>query len=126
MSGDRHRPWPSFVLFALAGVAIIGGSISFLLVGLVVAAAGGATLVLLFSRRRSASAWPGLLVGVGLLVGALAVLNRQGPGMVCTSSPTAQSCMQEYTPWPFAGVSIGLVVGGTVVFLRRTARSAAR
>jgi len=60
----------------------------------------------------------GLLVGAALPVLYVAWLNRNGPGDVCTSTATSQSCGEESSPWPLLAAALVLVVGGAVVFAR--------
>ena len=74
------------------------------------------------ARNRTAA---GLLSGLGLVPLFVAYLNRGGPGTVCVSTATSQSCTQEWSPWPWAGAGLALVTAGFVIFLmlrRREAR----
>lgn len=80
-----------------------------------------ATVVLARSPRTWRS-WPGLVVGISALPFVIAFLNRSGPGLVCTTTPTAQSCTQEYSPWPFVVAGVVLFSAGVLLLLARRRR----
>jgi uncharacterized membrane protein HdeD (DUF308 family) len=90
----------------------------FLLVLAIIAAA------VLIWRRRLGIATIGAVSGLGLISFAVAYLNRKGPGQVCTTTATAQSCSTEWSPWPWLTAGIVLISAGLVLFLalRRSAR----
>ena len=81
--------------------------------------AGVLTLILL-SRRASWVGLPGLITGIGLPLLVVAHLNRSGPGNISSTNPDGSSgCTQEWTPWPFLLVGLGLLVGGIIVFTKQ-------
>ena len=41
----------------------------------------------------------------------LEFLNRSGPGMICTTTPTSASCEEQWSPWPWLAICILLLVG---------------
>jgi hypothetical protein len=45
----------------------------------------------------------------------IALLNRGGPGDVCTTTGTSSACTEEWSPWPFLAVGVALVVSGIVL-----------
>jgi len=93
--------------FGIVGILTIG--LPFLVV------AGILTVVGLLRdglRNRSMFALP---IGVGVVPLYLAWLNRGGPGEVCHTTATTQSCMDAWSPWPFLAVGIGLIVLGSVL-----------
>jgi LPXTG-motif cell wall-anchored protein len=61
----------------------------------------------------------GLLAGAAPPVLYVAWLNRDGPGEICTSTATSQTCGEESSPWPLLVAAIVLLVAGIVVFSRR-------
>ena len=89
----------------------------FLLVLAVIAAA------VLIWRRRLGIAAIGAVSGLGLIFFAIAYLNREGPGVVCTTTATDQSCTTEWSPWPWLAAGIVLISAGLALFLalRRSA-----
>jgi hypothetical protein len=58
----------------------------------------------------------GTVSGLGLVPLAVAYLNRGGPGDVCTTSASGQSCTTEWSPWPWLGAGLALVALGAVAF----------
>jgi hypothetical protein len=92
--------------FGLAAMLSIG--LPFLVAGAALGAAGLASDRL---RNRSAAAVP---AGVALTAFYLAWLNRGGPGDVCTTTATSQTCTEQWSPWPFLAVAV-LLVGASVV-----------
>ncbi len=110
----------AFADWVLAGVLWALTSAGMLTIGIyVLPFAIAATVV---GARWGPRQWPGLLVGVGLLVGWLAWLNRHGPGDHCWSTATEAGCEELWNPWPFVGVAIALVVAGTLLARRAASR----
>lgn len=72
-----------------------------------------------FGPGRAMAGW---LAGAALPLLYVAWLNRDGPGVVCTSTPTTQTCGEESSPWPLVATAVVLVVVGTVVYTRRPRR----
>ena len=66
--------------------------------------------------RESRVGLPGLISGLSLPLFYVAFLNRSGPGTVCTSTATSQSCVDEWSPWPWLAIGIVLLVSGCVWF----------
>ncbi|HEX3929658.1 MAG TPA: hypothetical protein VHW64_03065 [Nocardioides sp.] len=61
----------------------------------------------------------GMISGAALPVAYVAWLNRGGPGPVCSSyADGGQTCTDAWSPWPFVGVAVALLVAGLVVFAR--------
>lgn len=67
-------------------------------------------------------AMAGCLAGAALPLLYVAWLNRDGPGVVCTSTPTTQTCGEESSPWPLVATAVVFMVVGTVVYTRRPGR----
>jgi hypothetical protein len=89
--------------FTLAALASIG--VFVLPVVLVLGAVG------LWSSRLRQGVLPGLLLGAALVPLWLAFTNRSGPGTVCETTATSQSCADQWSPWPF--LVVGLLLAGT-------------
>ena len=73
-----------------------------------------AATIVLATRPRSRVGLPGLITGLSLPLFYVAFSNRSGPGTVCTSTATSQSCVEEWSPWPWLVIGIVLLVGGFV------------
>lgn len=117
--------WP-FFLWMLAGAGLVLGLLGILTIGIFVLPVAVALAIALtrWPRTRNRTT-AGLLSGLGLVPLFVAYLNRGGPGTVCVSTATRQSCTQEWSPWPWAGAGLALVTAGFVIFLmlrRREAR----
>ena len=119
---NRPPSWSQFVAWAGCGASAI-----FILVGafaygpLAVVPAvlfAGAALVLGGANGSAV----GSAAGVGAWAFVLGWLNRDGPGMVCSSA--AGTCNQEWAPWPFWLAGVLFVVVPVIVFvhLRRESR----
>jgi hypothetical protein len=61
----------------------------------------------------------GVLSGLGFPILYVAFLNRHGPGMHCTTTPTSESCSEHTTPVPFLVSGIALVALGVLIDRRR-------
>ena len=75
------------------------------------AVAGWAALLLKPAARPAMVA---VVSGFGLPVLYIAFLNRDGPGTVCRARSGGQSCLDEWSPWPFLAVGGILVLGGAL------------
>ncbi|GMA23370.1 hypothetical protein GCM10025864_11290 [Luteimicrobium album] len=96
------------VTTALLGVAALLAVLAVVLV--VVAARSGV-------RRPPAQLAFLALSGAGVLPLVVAYLNREGPGDVCTAYSGGQCVAgtEEWSPWPWLVVGVGLVVAGVVL-----------
>jgi hypothetical protein len=107
----------TFLAWAATGACLGTGLLTaftigpFLLILAVIAAA------VLIWRRRLGIATTGAVSGLGLISFAIAYLNRQGPGQVCTTTATAQSCVTEWSPWPWLAAGALLISVGLALFL---------
>ncbi|MET7454001.1 hypothetical protein ABZT03_19375 [Streptomyces sp. NPDC005574] len=123
MSGTPEEgsrlPW----FLAWLGVGATGGlgllTIPTIGVYLLLVALAGACAVAL---RRGAAGLPGLLAGAGLPLLYVAYLNRRGPGDVCTTTATGQSCVEEWSPWLWLTAGLTLLLAGTAWFTTTTGR----
>jgi hypothetical protein len=114
----------TFLAWAATGACLGTGLLTALSIGpflLVLAVIAAAVLI---RRRPLGIATIGAVPGLGLISFAIAYLNRKGPGQVCTSTATAQSCITEWSPWPWLAAGIVLISAGLALFLalRRSAR----
>ena len=126
MSGIRGRGSLQLAGWAAVGAGFATAALTVLTIGVFVLA-GTAALAALLARRYGGSlAAPGLLAGAGLMPLYIAYLNRRGPGMACTTTPTGGSCVQEWSPWPFLAAGLCLIgIGFAIGLLRRRSRGRA-
>ena len=113
---SRPRIWPFFAWAAVGTGAfftlITGFTVGLLVLPLVLVAL--AALLIWPGSRTSAAL--GLISGLGLMPLLVAYLNRGGPGNVCTTTATSQSCTTEWSPWPWLAAGLLLVAAGAVAF----------
>jgi hypothetical protein len=119
---SRPRIWPFFAWAAIgtgAFLALITGfTIGLLVLPLVLVAL---TALLIWPGSRTSAAL-GLISGLGLMPLVVAYLNRGGPGNVCTTTATSQSCTTEWSPWPWLAAGLLLIAAGAVAFAWLRAR----
>jgi hypothetical protein len=101
--------------WAAVGAGAITAVLTMLTIGLFVLLATAALAAVLarYAGRRFLA--PGLLAGAGLMPLYVGYLNRGGPGMVCTTTRTGGSCVQEWSPWPWVAAGLCLVAAGVAV-----------
>ena len=95
--------------FGVAGLASIGVFLLPLALVLLV-------IALLVPALRTPST-PALLVGLSTAPLFIAWLNRGGPGLVCTTSGTSTSCVDQWSPWPFVATGVLLAGGGLALLV---------
>ena len=112
----RPRIWPFFA-WAAVGAGACLALLGVLGIGLFVLPLVLAALIalLLWPGGRTVAAL-GAVSGLGLVPLFVAYLNRGGPGNVCTTTATSQSCTTEWSPWPWLGAGLALVALGAVAF----------
>jgi hypothetical protein len=122
----RTSSWPWFGAWFIVGALASLSLLTVLTIGLyllpvtVVAAA-----FLVTTRHNSSTGLPGLVSGLGIPLLYVAFLNRGGPGNLCTTTATGQSCVDEYNPWLWLAAGVALLRAGIVfgaVRRRRTPR----
>ena len=111
--------WRAFVGWCVAGAGGCFGALSLLTVGPFVLLGTLFLCAWLLSVVKVGWAMGGLLTGAALPMLYVAWLNRGGPGEVCTTTATSQTCGDEASPWPLVAAAVVLAVAGLVVFSRR-------
>jgi hypothetical protein len=116
----RGSSW--FIAWMFVGAGYSFGVLALLSIGLYVLVVTVAATVFLATRTGSRVGLPGLISGLSLPLFYVAYLNRSGPGTVCTSTATSQSCGDEWSPWPWLLIGIVLLVGGFVWYAMASRR----
>ena len=116
-SAQRHRMgvmW--FIAWMLVGAGYALGVLSALSIGAYVLLITVVATIVLATRTGNRVGLPGLVSGLSLPLFYVAYLNRSGPGTICTTTGTNQSCSDEWSPWPWLLIGIVLLVSGSVWF----------
>jgi hypothetical protein len=111
-----------FAAWALVGVLYSFAVIGLLSIGIFLLPIALIGTWVVSRQPRSVIGIPGVLAGLGIAPLFVALVNRDGPGQVCTTSATSSSCTQELSPWPWliAGLVL-LAVGIAWMHSRRDA-----
>ncbi|MEU6355284.1 hypothetical protein ABZ896_39250 [Streptomyces sp. NPDC047072] len=119
----RTSSWAWFCAWLLVGALASLGLLTVLSIGVFLLPAALVAAVLLATRNGSRVGLAGLLSGLGAPLLYVAFLNREGPGNVCTTSASGQSCVDEYSPWGWLAAGVVLLLAGIAlgVLLRRGA-----
>ena len=122
-SGDRRGVmW--FIAWMLVGAGYAFGVLAVLSIGAFVLLITVVATIVLATRAGNRVGLPGLISGFSLPLFFVAFLNRSGPGTICTTTATSQSCSDEWSPWPWLVIGIVLLVGGCVLFVMANHRRA--
>ncbi|MGW2827031.1 hypothetical protein ACWC24_39560 [Streptomyces sp. NPDC001443] len=124
--GVAVRAW--FCVWFVVGALGSLGVLTVLTIGPFLLPVAVAAAALLAVRRGSSAGLPGLVSGLGVPLLYVSFLNREGPGNVCTTTASGQSCVDEFDPWPWLAAGAVLLLAGIVlaVVLRRRTDPAAR
>ena len=114
LTDRRNVSW--FIAWMLTGAGYALGILGVFSVGPYILVITLAATIVLATRAGSRVGLPGLISGTSLPLFYVAFLNRSGPGTVCTSTATSQSCVDEWSPWPWLAIGIVLLVSGCVWF----------
>ena len=103
----------------MVGAAYAFGLLGVLTIGIfVLPVALLATVFLLVGTRRDLRGATGALSGVGVPLLVVAVLNRSGPGRVCTTlAGGAQKCEEQTSPWPWLVAAVLFVLLGVAAYI---------
>jgi hypothetical protein len=112
------RAWGWFAAWFLIGGVASFGVIGLLTIGLPLLVVGGSMTAWLLVRHPASriGVW-GLVSGPAVAAGFLGWTNRDGPGDVCRTTATSQTCTQEWNPLPFDAVAVLVLVVGIVLFV---------
>jgi hypothetical protein len=111
----RTSVWPWFCGWLAVGAVGSLSLLTMLTIGLYLLLVTIVPAGLLATRRGSSAGLPGVISGLGVPLLYVAFLNRGGPGTVCTTTATGQSCVDEYNPWFWLAAGVALLIAGIVV-----------
>jgi hypothetical protein len=124
MRRDRHGA-PTFVGWMLIGAAGALGVLTPFTIGSWLLVAVAVASIALALTVGGGPELTGLVAGAGVVPLYVAWLNRSGPGTICTPLDGGESCVDEWSPWPWLVVGLGLVVAGVLVYRSLRARHVA-
>jgi hypothetical protein len=114
---ESRSSWASFSLWTILGAGFSVGLLSILTIGIFVLATTTILAMVVVRRRAVGADLAGVVSGLGLPLLYVALLNRQGPGTVCTVVANGTSCTDESSPWLWLGTGMTLIVVGLGTFL---------
>ena len=117
--GRRELRW--FVLWVIVGACYCFGLLAIFSIGVPLLLVAITATIVMARRQPDANGVVGLITGLGLPLFYVALLNRSGPGTVCTTTTTSQSCVDESSPWPWLLFGAALFASGITgaLLLRR-------
>jgi hypothetical protein len=122
VNGETRGGLPWFFAWTAVGAGYAFAILAALSIGVYVLAITVVATVLLVRSPSASSGLTGIVSGLGLPLLYVAFLNRSGPGTVCTTTLTGQSCVDEWSPWPWLLAGVLLVVAGCGWFAVRSYR----
>ncbi len=123
------RSWGWFCAWALVGALYCLALLAAMTIGVFILPFAVVLTVVFVNRPGSRAGVGGLVSGAALPFAYVAFLNRDGPGTICRSFKDAtgsgESCLQEWSPWPFVAAALFLAAAGVYLFTRRAERTTA-
>ncbi|MEP7194551.1 MAG: hypothetical protein ABI903_17020 [Actinomycetota bacterium] len=124
---DAHSApaWRWFAAWAVVGGLYALSLVSMLTIGLFVLPIPLLATFLLVRHQAARHGMLGWVAGVSVPLFYVALLNRQGPGMICSAIEGGTACTQEMSPWPWSAAGLAFLAAGTSAFWLHRSRSAA-
>jgi hypothetical protein len=120
-----HRTVGWFVVWALLGAAFALGTISF--IGVLVLPAAALVTIVLARAGTATDGVAGIVTGLGLPLLYVAFLNRAGPDANhCRATHGGMSCVELMNPWPWLALGTVFVLAGVALFASQHGRRHAR
>ena len=115
--------WHWFAAWMLVGGLYAFSLAAMLTIGLIVLPIPVVATVLLARTARARRGALGLVAGIALPLFYISLLNRDGPGMICSAIDGGTACTQEMSPWPWFAAGLIFLAGGTTAFWLSRPRS---
>ena len=90
--------------------------LSMLTIGLFILPIPVLATVLLCRRPERRRGIFGLVAGIALPLFYVSILNRNGPGMICSAIAGGTACTEETSPWPWLTAGLTFLALGTFAF----------
>jgi hypothetical protein len=116
--------WRWFAAWVLVGGLYALSLLSMLTLGLFVLPIPLLATFLLGRHQQARPGMLGLVAGVSIPLFYVALLNRNGPGTICSAIEGGTACTEEMSPWPWLAASLALLAVGTGAFWRYRSRLA--
>lgn len=111
--------WRWFAAWMLVGGLYALSVVGMLTIGIFVLPFAILGTVLLTRRGKAGRAAFGLVAGLALPLFYVALLNQDGPGMICSAIEGGTRCVQQTSPWPWFAAGLVFLTLGTVAFQPR-------
>lgn len=125
MDTQSAPAWRWFAAWVLVGGLYALSLVSMLTIGLLVLPIPLLATFLLGRHQEARPGMLGLVAGVCIPLFYVALLNRNGPGMICSAIEGGTGCTEEMSPWPWSAAGLAFLVGGTSAFWLHRSRLAA-
>lgn len=118
-TGTRTRTVAgSAIYWFLVGVLTSFGIAGIMSIGIFFLAAAAILTLVAVLLKIDTRGWPGIVIGAAFTPFYIAMLNRSGPGWICTRTATTTSCGEQLNPWWFVATGLALVAVGVILLLR--------
>jgi hypothetical protein len=108
--------WRWFAAWMLVGGFYALSLLSMLTIGLFILPIPVLATVLLCRRPERRRGIFGLVAGIALPLFYVSILNRNGPGMICSAIAGGTACTEEMSPWPWLAAGLTFLALGTFAF----------
>jgi hypothetical protein len=105
-----------FVLWALLGAGACLAVLSVLTIGIFVAPVVAVLAWALVRATGADRSIVGAVSGVSLMLFFVALVNRDGPGVVCRVRTQFTECAERWNPWPWFAAGLVFLFGGIALF----------
>lgn len=118
----NRAPPRSSVAWLLVGAAYALGLLSVMTIGLFVLCGAVIASAALLATRVGRSGVLAIVCGPAAPLLYVAVLNRSGPGEVCTTVEDGVECSEMWSPWPWVAAAHAFLIAGSVLVWRQQHR----
>ena len=117
--------WQWFGAWMLVGGLYAFSLLGMMTIGIFLLPIPVVATVLLVRGHKAGRHALGLVGGIALPLFYVALLNRDGPGMICSPIEGGTACTEETSPWPWFAAGLTFLAAGTATFWLRRPRSGA-
>ena len=113
---QRAVAWRWFAAWMLVGGLYALSVLGMLTIGLFVLPIPIVATVLLNRHHEAGLGTLGLVAGISLPIFYVALLNHDGPGMICSAFEGGTACTEEMSPWPWLAAGLAFMALGISAF----------